>query len=210
MNINNKNILIERTTNPKDASKLYNILQSLLLTPDNYRNQKKSKLEKLSKEGYIIGNHSEVDLEEMIQTPKNYIFVAKDKQIESIVGNIIAYSLILRTDEIIKEVQHYADQVDFTSTKAKKYIGDGNFIYLIQIAIKKGYSNQGIGSKIMNFSFKKIDVPIISFVMKSPLRNEISINFHLKNGFQHFGDYFGEYDGFPNYRSAGFIHFPKK
>ena len=41
MNINNKNILIERTTNPKDAYKLNNILQSLLFTPDNYRNQKK-------------------------------------------------------------------------------------------------------------------------------------------------------------------------
>ena len=82
------------------------------------------------------------------------------------------------------------------------------FSYLIQIGLKSQFQGRNVGSLLLETAYENINLPIISFVMTSPITNFPSLYFHLKNGFLYKGDYFGGYAGFPNYISACFIHYP--
>ena len=68
---------------------------------------------------------------------------------------------------------------------------EDKFIYVDRVAIKEGHANKGLGSnlykKIYKLSALK-QLPICCEVNTLSL-NQISLNFHYKNGFEAVGEY---------------------
>ncbi|TFF99733.1 MAG: hypothetical protein EU541_04170 [Promethearchaeota archaeon] len=187
------------------AKPILNIIQQRLLKPGDLKILSEETYETYENEGFVIGDHSLEQVKEWIQNKKNIIVIARESNKPS---NVIGYSVILRTEEIKTEVRKYGEEVIFEDQKYKDLVFNEDFSYLIQIGVDKKNSNQGIGSKMLKEVFELVGTPIISFVIKTPIRNQVSLYVHLKNGFQYFGDYTGDYDSFEFYRSIGLIYMP--
>ncbi|MHA1672603.1 MAG: GNAT family N-acetyltransferase [Promethearchaeota archaeon] len=191
----------------KDADIIYEIGQGLLFTPKMY--SLSTEIERKEKEnvGFVIGYHDKTVVQQWIGNSKNKIIIQYSES-DFLKENAIGYVLLLGEADIIKEVQGYAQDVNFINVKFRDSIKSGHFVYLMQIGISKFYQNKGFGSELMQYITKNTVVPIISFVIKSPLQNYPSLYTHIKNGFQYMGDYTGNYDEFEEYRSVGLIYYP--
>ncbi len=204
---NEKNYIIQRTEDPTIAPEINKINQDLLLTSNQYSLNNEETNEKLDQFGFVIGNHQNIVLQNWIQNPQNQIFIALESPNQE-TQKIVGFVLVIKTTEIIQEVQNYGKEVNFFNEEVKKNFTGQDFAYLLQVGVKPAYQKQGIGSLLMKSLQKEFDIPIISFVMISPLINRPSVYLHLKNGFLHRGNYYGEYGGFPNYKSACLIWYP--
>ena len=171
------------------------------------------KKKEYSKNGFVIGDHNLSTIKNWIGNRLNYILVAEDLEKE---GNPIrGYIFVLSTEDIIKKVQQYCKETVFEDNYYKDIIDNGNFKYLIQVAVSKGYQSRGIGTTMFDKLFKEVTDPIISYVIKSPILNEISLYTHLKLGFAYMGTYIGKYKEvrgkeFENYQSFGLIYVKSK
>jgi len=202
---NLKNLEIKRIQNIKYAKDILKVLNERLLTYEKYKKLKPKEIEKLSNEGFVIGQHTLPTLEEWIKNDKNYIIIAELKSEK--VKEILGFILILGTEDIQELVKGYGKEVIFEKPTYKNIIfNEKDFLYLIQICVAKNFSHTGIGTKILNEGFKITNKPIISFIIKTPIQNRASLYFHLKNGFKYLGDYLGDYGNFENYSSIGLIY----
>ena len=209
MNHKNFSISLLHFDDVNRANEISNIMKDNLLTPKKFYASTPSQKMEYSKNGFLIGYHDINIIKNWIGNSLNKIFVIKNLENEE--NPIVGYTLILFTKEIIKEVQEYSNKMIFKDNYSTDIINNGNFNYLIQIAILKEYQKMGLGSKMFNMIFKEIKDPIISYVMKSPIVNKISLYTHLKLGFTYMGPYTGEYLGtkdgkFENFQSIGLIH----
>jgi len=202
-----KNIEIKRIKHINYAEGIFKILNERLLTYEEYRKLNDKEKEKLTNEGFVIGQHSLQTLQEWIENDKNYIITAELRSGED--KEIIGFTLILGTEDIQDLVRTYAKQIIFEKETYKNIISKKDFLYLIQICVAKNFSNLKIGTKILDESFKLTNKAIVSFVIKSPIQNKASLYFHLKNGFRYLGDYLGDYGDFKNYNSTGLIYMQK-
>lgn len=188
------------TKDKKSAQGIFEISDQWLLTPDMIKN-KVIHTDKLPKDqGFVVGKHNLKKIETWIGNDRNEIVIATEKE------NVVGFIITLGTDDIIKEVQNYAIGITFSDKETRKIIGSGNFKYLIQIAVHKDYTRRGVASKMVEKLYANCEVPIISFVVKSPVENIPSLNWHLKNSFELFGIYIGEFGKFENYQSHGLVH----
>ena len=191
------------------ANEIYKIMEENLLTPKVFYQLKPSEKEQFSKNGFVIGYHDLNNIKSWIKDEENNIFVVKNLDLE---GNpIIGYTILLSNEYIIKEVQDYSKETRYNDDFSEEIIKSGEFKYLIQIAVSRDYQNFGFGSKIFNKIFKEMHDPIISYVIKSPILNQISLYIHLKLGFTYMGTFLGNYTGtkndkFNDYQSIGLIH----
>lgn len=65
------------------------------------------------------------------------------------------------------------------------------FLYVDRVAVKKGFINQGLGSRLYGQLYEECQdalLPICCEVNTYPV-NQISLNFHSKNGFQDVGKF---------------------
>ncbi len=202
-----KQFTVFKERDTKTGSIIQKIEHSLLLTSDKFKTLNDESLELFANQGFVIGNHSIKKLENWISNKENSIYVVKSTKKEQ--DEIIGYALIMAEDKIIKEVQEYEKNIKFSEPEARSIIRSGSFIYLIQIAIKKEYHNQKIGSKLFQTICNEAKKPIISFVIKNPLENKPSLHIHQKNGFRLFGIYTGNYGNFSSYESYGLFYTPR-
>jgi ribosomal protein S18 acetylase RimI-like enzyme len=191
------------------AAPIFDIVQQRLLTPARLKSLSKTEFNDLKNEGFVIGDHSIEQIEEWIMDEKNLILIAKEQSPKKPI-NVIGYTFILASDDIKQRVRGYGEDVAFETQEYENLLFKKDFVYLIQLAVSRNYENRGIGSKMLQNIYERVELPIISFIMKSPIPNEPSLYVHLKNGFDYFGDYLGEYNSFENYRSIGLVHSPGK
>lgn len=208
METKEKVIEFKITKDPKDAIKIFEISQKLLYTPKDYDESSAEKRKEYANAGFIIGNHSLPKIKTWMKNPKNHIYVGIEKTSDSPKSHIFGYAFVLGISEIVDEVQGYAENVQFEMSQAKEIINSRAFKYLIQIGIDPNYQNLGLGSKLFQYFSSNESVPLISFVIKSPLTNRPSLYTHIKNGFEYMGEYSGEYGNFEDYRSVGLIKLP--
>ncbi|MHA1728635.1 MAG: GNAT family N-acetyltransferase [Promethearchaeota archaeon] len=202
---NNDQFGIRLASEPNDFKEINKIMKELLLTPKMLEKMDDETRKRYSYSGFVIGVHSLEVIKKWINIKENFVYVVESMNKDKIQRKVTGYALVLGTPAFIKNVQKYAEDVQFIDVDAKNTIEQGNFVYLIQIAIKKEFQNKKIGSKLFRFIKENIQVPIVSFVIKNPLLNKPSLYTHLKNGYQFFGYYSGPYDNFLNYRSVGLI-----
>lgn len=191
------------------ANDIFNIMNENLLTPEEFYAFDSSKKKQYSKNGFVIGYNNPETIKGWIKNSSNYIVVVKN--IEKEENPVIGYCITLFNEEIITKIQEYSTEMVFKDDFSENIIKSGDFKYLIQIAVLKEYKNMGIGSKMFNTVFSEIQDPIISYVIKSPILNEISLYTHLKLGFTYMGNFNGRYSDtkdqeFKNYQSIALIH----
>lgn len=201
-----KDIEIKRVRNKEYGKRIFKILNERLLTKKDIKKLNKDQKEKLEEMGFVIGEHSLQDLEGWIANVENHIIIAEKNNSKN--GKIMGFCLLLGTEEIKQKVRKYGKDVIFEKPEYKNTIFKEDLLYLIQIGVAKKFSNLGVGSRILNEVFKMTNKPIVSFVVKSPIKNKASLYFHLRNKFDYFGDYIGEYGNFEEYRSIGLLYKP--
>jgi GNAT superfamily N-acetyltransferase len=201
--LDNKSVI--RTKQSSYSYEIYEIIQELLLSPAELNENDEDTNQILSQKGFVIGDHTVEQLKSWISNSLNHIYIKQDAIRETIIG----FVLILNTNEIKKQVQKYGIDTQFIRDQTAELFKSKEFSYLIQIGVKPSHQNKGIASSIIQTAYKMISLPIISFVMISPIVNYPSLYFHIKNGFQYEGNYLGGYGGFPNYVSACLIHYPQ-
>lgn len=193
-----------QVSDKKYVSQILQLSNNLLLDSTKYETFSSNSLEKLANSGFVVGKFTKKRITDFLINENNCILVSMDKSRKLLAG----YILLISTDEIKEEVKGYSKDVLFEDSKYEKIFNSGNFTYLLQIAVDKAYQNQGIGSNILKTAYSLIDVPIISFIVKKPIRNVPSLYTHLKNGFEYIGDYIGDYAQFKDYRSVGLMYIP--
>ena len=99
---------------------------------------------------------------------------------------------VLSVDEIIGFAVCFRELSKYHSLNYKFFNErETKFMYVDRIAIKEGHANSGLGSnlykKLYKLSALKL-LPICCEVNTLPV-NQISLNFHYKNGFEAVGEY---------------------
>lgn len=188
-----------RATDVNYAEQIFEILNQNLINADQSNLPKMELLDKLDN-GFVIGDHGLKQIQEWIQDRKNTIVIAKDGD------KVIGYIIILANPQIKKEVQGYADHMTFSDISVKDIIDSGDFNYAIQIAIRDGYKQKGVGSRLYKLAFSLCEKPIITFVVEHPIQNKPSIEFHERIGFKQVGVYNGGFGEFKDYKSICFLH----
>jgi ribosomal protein S18 acetylase RimI-like enzyme len=92
---------------------------------------------------------------------------------------------------------------DDESRELAEGILSSEYVYIKQLAVKKGFQRQGIASYIYRKMEEHVGCPVVVFAANKPKRNEPSIRFHEKNGYTrvsrlyrtNFGE-FAEYESF--------------
>ena len=107
--------------------------------------------------------------------------------------NISSLNLLLKyKDEVIGFIVCFRERSDYSSLNYKFFNNkEKRFLYIDRVVIKEGYRRKGYGTKIYKYLedfFIKDLIPICCEVNSFP-RNEVSINFHIKNGFEGVGEH---------------------
>ncbi len=158
--------MIIRRAKTEDASKIESIARAIELN-------KKSP----QKGGFLFYVQDKKGYEKRIsKTP--YFYVAEDN------GNVIGF-LMCYDDNILRNLSNDLSYKDGTS---KFLLGQKtSFIFGDQIGVRENMNHKGIGNKLMERLFKdmkkdKIDTMYVEILHK-PVRNEASIKFSEKLGF---------------------------
>ena len=111
-------------------------------------------------------------LEELIKMSSNALYLSKN---DEVIGFIICFR-----ENSVYESENYK----FFNNKNKK------FLYIDRVVVKDGYRRMGHGTKV----YKHLDkiasehlLPICCEVNSIP-KNDVSINFHINNGYKEVGE----------------------
>jgi predicted GNAT superfamily acetyltransferase len=110
-------------------------------------------------------------LQELIKISSNTFYFSKN---DELIGFIICF----RENSV-----YGSENYKFFNKNKKK------FIYIDRVVVKDGYRRMGFGTKFYKYLYKVASeqlLPICCEVNSSP-RNEISMNFHINNGFKEVG-----------------------
>ena len=102
--------------------------------------------------------------------------------------NMSSLNLLLKyKDEVIGFIVCFRERSNYSSLNYKFFNKkEKRFLYIDRVVIKEAYRRKGHGTKIYKYLedfFIKDLIPICCEVNSFP-RNEVSINFHIKNGFE--------------------------
>ena len=166
-----------RQVKATELAELLQLINSNVIDP--VRIADKDYISKLASEGFLVGKLHEDEIKKMLD---RIFLVVTSKQ------RIIGY---LRIDEEIdvdfKELDMQG-MVDWVHTDFKKYYYQLPHYEIGGVLVTKEFSRKNIGAfllyKAMGMLKYKNLKYLFSFVPVSPVRNEPSLKFHLKNGFK--------------------------
>jgi predicted GNAT superfamily acetyltransferase len=99
---------------------------------------------------------------------------------------------VLSADEIVGFMVCFRELSEYHSLNYKYFNErEDKFMYVDRIAIKGGHANKGLGSGLYEKLYKLSaleQLPICCEVNTKPI-NQVSLNFHYKNGFEPVGEY---------------------
>ncbi|MDA1237908.1 MAG: GNAT family N-acetyltransferase [Proteobacteria bacterium] len=99
---------------------------------------------------------------------------------------------LLSDDEVVGFMMCFREKSEHRSVNYKFFNDrESRFIYVDRIAIKEDHSRKGLGSNLYKELYELSSLkqlPICCEVYTVPL-NQISLNFHYKNGFKSVGEY---------------------
>ena len=147
---------------------------------------------------FMITEMTEDIIHERIQKNFKYYVLRK-------FGNDEILGFVELSDSVGEDI---LNQVNWKNDKFKRQIlgTNENLLYVEKIAIDKTYKKQGVGEALYKNLFAKYsDSSFYAFVMDHPYKNEISMNFHEKLGFEEAGLLkLDEYKVFKDYQSKIF------
>lgn len=149
--------------------------------------------------GFLVIPYSQDELLQLLDQELVTFFLVKDPA-----GTILGYVEVADRFDL-----SLIEQMNWVSSEARKIaesILSKKYVYVKQLAVRRGYQRQGIASFIYEMLEQHLKAPIVVFAAIEPKRNEASIQFHIKHGFTKVSALtrydFGE---FPLYRSYFFI-----
>jgi GNAT superfamily N-acetyltransferase len=166
-----------RQVKATELAELLQLINSNVIDP--VRINDKDYISKLSSEGFLVGKVHEDEIKRMLD---RIFLVVTSKQ------RIIGY---LRIDEEIdvdfKELDMQG-MVDWVHTDFKKYYYQLPHYEIGGVLVTKEFSRKNIGASLLYKAMEMLKYKnlkyLFSFVPVSPVRNEPSLKFHLKNGFK--------------------------
>jgi len=176
----------------EDGEGILNALKQNLIEIRDVEEISKKQRKELEQEGFL---RKEVDLEyyiKLIDDPDVDIYVAKNNNEE-----IIGFISIHRKKYNIIKVRDVIGDLSFENEKTKNLLlnGDTEFAYLDQISIRPEYKRRGVATAIFQKSLKRINTPVVAFIVEEPLFNKASVYWHMHNGFEFSAISGGEYKG---------------
>ena len=131
-------------------------------------------LEYSDNQGFLITKYDINQLKEHINSNTDAISIAITSD-NTTVG-FIHVSLSINV-KVINELEWYGENLRCTFEKGKK-------LYIEKVAVKKEYQGEDIGMFMYESIFAQFPEYIFySFVVKKPVTNVVSVNFHKKMGF---------------------------
>ncbi len=162
---------------PEDIQGISLVQEENLLTRERRRSKK------IAKEGFLVHVISPEDLRETIKNRKNHI-VLISKSGENITGYALSYNL-----ETWKNLKPAWQQKVVASESINEKLDGEKILYLRHIA--RGRSQKGRGRGLMNFLIREATEcgykAIIAEILEKPIKNEVSLEFHKKFGFEKTG-----------------------
>jgi len=122
---------------------------------------------------YLTNLPSESELSKLIELSYTCMYVLSD---DEVLGFMICFR---------EKSEHHSVNYKFFNDR------EDRFIYVDRIAIKENHGRRGLGSDLYKELYKLSSLkqlPICCEVFTLPL-NQVSLNFHYKNGFEVVGEY---------------------
>ena len=153
-----------------------------------FLNQKKN----LKNEGFLRKEVEEKYYSDLIRNPDCEIYLAKEET-----GKIIGFASFHLNKSNIWSVRSTLTDLFVEDDTDLRLLTDKNtnFIYHDQISVIPSYKRKGIGSAIFKKASSILKDNIIAFIVKSPLANLASAEWHKRNGFKSIGTSKGFYKG---------------
>ncbi len=127
--------------------------------------------------GFLVIALSREEIKGMIRDDNIHFYTAKDQD-----GIVLGYV------EIYDEMDlRLLDDMTWDSEDARRTtlsILSGDYAYVKQLATRKGFQRQGVGTFIYQSLQKELREPIVVFAANKPKRNLPSILFHEKLGYR--------------------------
>lgn len=189
----------------EDATGIYNALKQNLIEIRDVDEISKKKRKELEDEGFL---RKEVDIEyykKLIKAPNIEIYVAKNND-----GQTLGFASIHTKEYDIIKVRDVIGNLSFENERAKDLLLNEKieFAYLDQVSILPEYKRKGVGTVIFQEALKKIETPVVAFIVEKPLFNKASIYWHEYNGFEFSAISDGEYKG-KAFKFQIFVHWNK-
>ncbi|MCK4479064.1 MAG: GNAT family N-acetyltransferase [Candidatus Lokiarchaeota archaeon] len=189
----------------EDATGIYNALKQNLIEIRDVDEISKKKRKELEDEGFL---RKEVDIEyykKLIKAPNIEIYVAKNND-----GQTLGFASIHTKKYNIIKVRDVIGNLSFENERAKDLLLNEKieFAYLDQVSILPEYKRKGVGTVIFQEALKKIETPVVAFIVEKPLFNKASIYWHEYNGFEFSAISDGEYKG-KAFKFQIFVHWNK-
>ncbi len=189
----------------EDATGIYNALKQNLIEIIGVDEISKKKRKELEDEGFL---RKEVDIEyykKLIKAPNIEIYVAKNND-----GQTLGFASIHTKKYNIIKVRDVIGNLSFENERAKDLLLNEKieFAYLDQVSILPEYKRKGVGTVIFQEALKKIETPVVAFIVEKPLFNKASIYWHEYNGFEFSAISDGEYKG-KAFKFQIFVHWNK-
>ena len=189
----------------EDATGIYNALKQNLIEIRDVDEISKKKRKELEDEGFL---RKEVGIEyykKLIKAPNIEIYVAKNND-----GQTLGFASIHTKKYNIIKVRDVIGNLSFENERAKDLLLNEKieFAYLDQVSILPEYKRMGVGTVIFQEALKKIETPVVAFIVEKPLFNKASIYWHEYNGFEFSAISDGEYKG-KAFKFQIFVHWNK-
>jgi len=142
----------------------------------------------------------------LIKDPSIDIYIAENNE-----GKIIGFMSIHKKKYDLVKVRDVIGKLSFENNKTKELLLNKKteFTYLDQISILPEYKRRGIATIIFQESLKKLNTPIVAFIVEEPIYNKASVYWHEHNGFEFSAISGGEYKS-KIFKFQIFVHWNKK
>ncbi len=146
--------------------------------------------------GFLVIHFDEEYVRHLIESGDVHFFLVKDGN-DCVLGYVEVRNSIDNT--LLDDMNWINDDLKELAIS----ILSGQYIYVKQLAVRRGYQRMGIASYAYQKIEETIGCPVVVFTANKPRRNVSSIQFHEKNGYtrvsslyrMNFGD-LSEYEAF--------------
>jgi ribosomal protein S18 acetylase RimI-like enzyme len=135
------------------------------------------------REGILISNYSVNDILQLAGGDGGAVLAARSP------STLVGYCLVADVSEYHALVGASGHALP-RHTSARRYI--------LQIATRRGYQRQGVGTALLAGAKQLGSRGLVTDVLIAPVRNEVSLHFFERNGFESIGDL-----ELPSYRTFG-------
>ena len=125
-------------------------------------------------DGFLVVPLNESEIHLLINEDGINLFVAKDPH-DFVLGYVVSST---KVDASIQgKLCWKSDMIRMKN----KGILQNEVVYVKQLAVRREYLNQGVGTFLYSEIEKRMGLPLIAFVADKPRLNESSLRFHIKN-----------------------------